>query len=114
MSRVAVYTGTDSGGSLAGSCTAPPFAIQPLTPAAPPVLFSGLPAILNYHVLTPSPGTTPKGDPCVIPRTAVATQARVLINGLPVCRIGDSLNPAAGITILASSQNTGAPVIIGN
>lgn len=102
---VAVYNGTnDSGGSLAGSCTAPPYVITPTIPAAPPVLFGGFPPILNAHTLTPSPGTTPKGDPCVIPRTAVSTQARVLVNGIPVCRAGDFLNAAASITILPASS----------
>ena len=96
----------DSGGS--GSCNTPPFPIGPTGFATGKYFVGGFPVILGGDVLTPAPGTTPGGNPCVTPRTAIATSAKVFFGGRPVCRVGDILGTSGGTPITIT--NASAPL----
>jgi hypothetical protein len=101
--------GNDSGG--AGACNTPPAPLAPQNPSAilGKVKFGGFPPILEGDVLTPAPGTTPKGDPCASPRTAISTAVKVRIGGRAPCSPGDVLNAGTGITIASGG---GVPKIV--
>lgn len=107
---IVCYNGTpDSGGT--GSCNTPPCGIGPVGLAAGKYFVGGFPVILEGDVLTPAPGTTPGGNPCATPRTAISTSTKVFFGGRRVCRVGAVLGTSGGTPItatMASSPGGGA------
>jgi uncharacterized Zn-binding protein involved in type VI secretion len=101
MSKIAVFSGLDSGGS--GICNTPPTSLSPTAPERR-VYANGVVVMASGDVLSPASGTTPKGDPCVSQRVVRATR-KVFVNGKAIAVRGDSLNIGTGITIATGQSN---------
>lgn len=97
---IATITSIDSGG--AGACNTPPLVLGKGGGISPRVYAGKIPVVKSGDTFKPAPGTTPKGDPCVSPRT-LKGKSKCMVGKLPVGKQGDILNAPTGITIAKAS-----------
>lgn len=100
---IATTTSLDSGGK--GVCNTPPTVTG--APSTPGINLYAMkkPVLFNSNVLSPVPGTTPKGDPCTSPRKVVAvSNSNTSKNS--IAKVGDILNEPTSITIASTPDAT--------
>jgi uncharacterized Zn-binding protein involved in type VI secretion len=102
MKGVAIYIGSDSGGT--GDCITPPTAVG-VGPERT-VKVNGKSVMIADDVLTPAPGNTPTSppSPCTSPRKVVASNSKVFVNGKALAVQGDVLRAETNIRIATGSS----------
>ena len=102
MRRVAIYTGSDSGGT--GDCITPPTSVG--TGPERSVKVNGKPVMINGDILAPASGNTPTTPPapCTSPRKVVASNTGVFVNGKALAVQGDVLRAETNIRIATGSS----------
>lgn len=102
MKGVAIYTGSDTGGT--GDCITPPTSVG--SGPGRSVKINGIQVMVDGDVLTPASGNTPTSppSPCTSPRKVVASAKGVLVNGKALAVQGDVLRAETNIRIATGSS----------
>jgi hypothetical protein len=102
MKGVAIYIGSDSGGT--GDCITPPTPVG-VGPERS-VKVNGKSVMIADDILEPAPGNTPTTppSPCTSPRKVVASNSKVFVNGKALAVQGDVLRAETNIRIATGSS----------